>query len=68
MNNSSAKYYQKNKEMLLKKACERYQNLSEEDQKSSNMLANEIRTFLNMKNKGWLSIEKNYKNWKNFMQ
>ena len=68
MNNSSAKYYQKNKEMLLKKACERYQNLSEEDQKSSNMLANEIRTFLNMKNKGWLSIEKNYKNWKNFTQ
>ena len=31
--NLSAKYYQENKERLLKKACERYQNLSKEEKK-----------------------------------
>ena len=29
--NSSAKYYQDNKEKLLKKACERYQSLYKEE-------------------------------------
>ena len=29
--NLSAKYYQENKEILQKKACERYQNLSKEE-------------------------------------
>ena len=29
----SAKYYQENKETLHKKACKRYQNLSEEEKK-----------------------------------
>ena len=32
---SSAKYYQKNKERLQKRACERYQNLSKEERKKS---------------------------------
>ena len=29
--NLSAKYYPENKEILIKKACERYQNLSKEE-------------------------------------
>ena len=29
----SAKYYQENKDRLQKKACERYQNLSKEENK-----------------------------------
>ena len=31
--NLSAKYYQENKERLQKKACERYQNFSKEENK-----------------------------------
>ena len=31
-----ATYYQENKERLQKKACERYQNLSEEEKEKSN--------------------------------
>ena len=31
LKNLSAKYYQENKERLQRKACERYQNLSEEE-------------------------------------
>ena len=31
--NSSAKYYQKNKERLQKRVCESYQNLSKEEKK-----------------------------------
>ena len=33
----STKYYQENKEILQKKACERYQNLSKEVKKKSTM-------------------------------
>ena len=51
--NSYARYYQKNKEKVQKKACERYQNLSkEEKEKSVNMVANDTKIFPNMKNKG----------------
>ena len=32
---SSAKYYQNNKERLQKKACERYQSLSKEEKESN---------------------------------
>ena len=32
---SSAKYYQDNKESLQKKACERYPNLSKEEEKKA---------------------------------
>ena len=56
---SSAKYYQKNKERLQKRACERYQNLSKEERKKSDsMIMNEIKISLKMKNMGWFSTEK----------
>ena len=32
--NSSAKYYQENKERLQKKACERYQSLFKEEKRN----------------------------------
>ena len=38
--NSSAKYYQENKERLQKKSLERYQSLSKEEKKSNNMVVN----------------------------
>ena len=38
--NLSAKYYQQNKKWLQKKARESYQNLSKEERKSCNMVAN----------------------------
>ena len=41
---SSAKYYQDNKERLQKKARERYQSLSkEEKEKNNNMVANKTK-------------------------
>ena len=56
---SSVKYYQKNKERLQKRACERYQNLSKEERKKSDsMIMNEIKISLKMKNMGWFSTEK----------
>lgn len=40
-------------------ACERYQNLSDgEKEKSKNMDVNNIKNFLKMVKKGWLSIRK----------
>ena len=41
-------YYQKNNEKLQKKACEKYQNLPEEE-KSANMLVSDVEIFLNKK-------------------
>ena len=59
MNNLSAKYYQKNNERLHKKACKRYQVLSEgEKEKSPNQVGSDIKAFLNIITKGWLIIEK----------
>ena len=49
---SSAKYYQNNKERLPKKAHERYQGLSD------NMVVNNIKVYQKMKNKSLLSIKK----------
>ena len=36
-NDSSARYYRKNKERLQKKACKRYGNLSEEDKEKKHL-------------------------------
>ena len=45
-------YYQKNKERLSKKARERYQNLSEEqNSKSTNILVSDIEICLKKKEK-----------------
>ena len=50
---SSAKYSQDNKEILLKKAHERYQSLSkEEKEKRSKMIENDIKIPKKMKCKG----------------
>ena len=40
-NNSSAKYYQKNKGKLQKKSRERYQNLSEEEKEKKRLYGRE---------------------------
>ena len=58
--NLSAKYYQKNKERVGKKSCERYQNLSKEEKaKSNNMVVNVTKISQNLKNKSLLRLEKN---------
>ena len=50
----SPKYYEKNKEMIQKKSCERYQNPSEEEKKkkNENIVVNNIRISQKIKNKG----------------
>ena len=50
--NSSAKYYQTNKERLQKKARERYQSLfkDEKEKKRSNMVMNDTKIYQKMKN------------------
>ena len=59
----STKYYQKNKESLQKRSLRRYQDLSEEGKdERQNMLANNIKIFLEMKKKDWLMIERISKN------
>ena len=60
----SAIYYQENKEILQKKYCERYQNLSkEEKQKNGNMVVNVIKVSQKMESTSLLSIEKNVIEW-----
>ena len=55
---SSAKYYQNNLEILQRKACERYQNLSKkEKEKNNNMVIKDRKFFKNMKSESLLSIE-----------
>ena len=45
--NSSAKYYQNNKEKLQKKSCERYQSFSEEEkEKKAPILSQKIQKSL----------------------
>ena len=45
---------------MKKKACKRYQNFSrDEKEKSNNMAVNLTKISQKMKNKSWLSIEKN---------
>ena len=58
--NSSAKYYQDNKEILQKKARERYQSLSKRrKRKKATIWSRKMQISQTMKNKSWLSIEKN---------
>ena len=56
MNSSLVKYYKRNKERLQKQARTKYQNLSKEEKVT--VWLQDIKAFLNMKNKCWLSIEK----------
>ena len=51
-NDLSAGYYKEKAKKGFKKAFERYQDLSEEKNKRENMVANNIKIFLSMKNKG----------------
>ena len=64
---SSVKYYQDNNGRLQKRACERYQSLSQEEkEENNNMGKSDIKISLKMKNKGWsmkLSIENNITEW-----
>ena len=57
--------YQDNKERLQKKAHERYQSLSKEEkeEKNNNMMVRDTKIYQNMKEKNWLSIEKNIMKW-----
>ena len=47
---------QKKQRKVTKKGLKRYQNLSEEEKESNNMVTNNIKIFLKKKNKYWLSI------------
>ena len=48
----------KKQKKAIKKTHKSYQNLSEEEnQKSNNMVMNDIKPLLNMKSKGWFSID-----------
>ena len=59
---SSAKYYEDNKERLQKKARERYQSFSkEEKEKSDDMVMSYTKIYLKKKNKSLLSIEINFR-------
>ena len=55
VSNSSAKYYQKNKERYKKSLVKGIKIFLK---KKKNMVANNIKIFPIMKNKGWLCIEK----------
>ena len=60
--NVSAKYYQKTKERLQKKAQERYQNVSNKETKKNNNIVVNV-TKISQKMKKWTNwIEKYYKN------
>ena len=57
--NLSAKYYQDNKGRLLKKARENIKIfLRKKKKKSDNMVLNDTKIALKIKNKRWLSIKK----------
>ena len=58
--NSSAKYYQENKQRkTTKKACEKYQSLSkEEKEKKRQYLVKGTKLYEKMKKKSWFSIDK----------
>ena len=59
---SSAKYYEDNKERLQKKARQRYQSFSkEEKEKSDEMVMSYTKIYLKKKNKSLLSIEINFR-------
>ena len=57
--NSSAKYYQENKERLQKKICERYQSLSKKEKGKKQQYGCERYKNLSEDEKlSWLSIQK----------
>ena len=59
--NSSAKYYQNNKEKPRKNICERYQSISkEEKEKGNKMVMKNTKIYLKLKNKSLLSMKKYY--------
>ena len=62
-----SKHYQDIKKRLQTKARERYQSYSKEKKtkKKKNMVMKDTKISQNMKNKSWLSIEKNVMKWKN---
>ena len=55
---SSARYYQKNKEWLQKSLWKVSRSWKKKKQIRNNMVAKDIKTFLNMESKGYWSIEK----------
>ena len=58
-NNSSARYYQKTHERLQKRLMKGMKILPKKKKKESvNMVANDIKIFPNLKNKGWLIIKR----------
>lgn len=58
MSNSSAKYYQKQKRKVTKRACKRYQNLPEEEQAKA-------RLHVHDQYKNFPELEKSNRNWNN---
>ena len=63
---SSAKYYQNNKERLQKNLVKGIKVfLKKKKKKSNNMVVNDVKIYQKMKNKGFLSIEKILFNEKN---
>ena len=61
----SAKYYEENKERLLKELVKDIKNLSKEEKEkqSNNMVVNVTKTSQKMKSKSLLSIEKSIIEW-----
>ena len=56
---TSAKYYQNNREILQEKLVKVIKIfLKKKNKKSNNMIVNNTKIYLKMKNKNWLSIEK----------
>ena len=57
--NSSAKYYQDNKERLQKKLVKDIKVFLKKKKKKNNMVVKDEKISQKIKNKSWLSIEKN---------
>ena len=56
---SSAKYYQNNKERLQKKLVKDFKVfLKKKKKKSNDMVVNDTKIYQKIKNKSWMSIEK----------
>ena len=56
---SSAKYYQNNKERLQKKLVKDFKVfLKKKKKKSNDMVVNDTKIYQEIKNKSWMSIEK----------
>ena len=65
VNNSSAKYHQKNKKRPQKSLVRDIKfSPKKKKKKGVNTAANDIKIFLNMASKGWLNIEKSIMKYK----